>query len=123
GKSFLSSNQAAKALALFEQAMALRPPTAELRLYHLWAKLLTPTDNMEELLRSIESGLNKIAPEDRHNAYYYFVKGLYAKQLGDFDQASRHLKHACSLIANFKEAKRELNLIELQMKSNKKIDI
>lgn len=123
GKSLLSSNQAVKALAILEQAMKLRPPTSEMRLYHLWAKVLSPAENMEEHLRSIETGLNKIPPEDRHNAYYYFVKGLYAKQLGDFEQASRHLKHACSLVANFKEAKRELNLVELQMKSNKKIDI
>lgn len=123
GKSLLGSNQTAKALALFEKAMGLRPPTSEMRLYHLWAKVLTPAENMEEHLKLIETGLNKIPPEDRHNAYYYFVKGLYAKQLGDFDHASRHLKHAISLVSNFKEAKRELNLVELQIKNHKKFDI
>lgn len=121
GKSLLSSNHASKALALFDKALKLRPPTSEIRLYYLWAKILSPPQgDIKEYLLSIESDLNKIPPEDRHNATYYFVKGLYFKQIGDFDQASRALKHANSLVPNFKEAKRELNVVELHQKNNSK---
>ncbi len=124
GKSMLTSNQAFKALALFSQAIKLRPPTSEIRLYFLWAKILSPVEgNIKEHLLSIETDLNRIPPEDRHNATYYFVKGLYFKQIGDFEQSVRNLKHANSLVPNFKEARRELNVVELHLKKNRPVDL
>ncbi len=124
GRSFLKANQAAKALEYFETAMALRPPTSEMRLHLMWAKLLTiPSSDIETYLKNIEADLNRIPPEDRHNAIYYFVKGLYLRQIGDYDTAERTVKHALSITPNFIEAKRELHIITLQKKSNQKVDI
>jgi len=124
GCSFLKANQPARALPLFEKAMALRPPTSELKLHFLWAKLLLePTSNIEEYFKGLESDLNRIPPEDRHNSTYYFVKGLYLRQIGDLDSAEKTVKHALSLTPTFIEAQRELHMISLQKKSAKPVDI
>lgn len=124
GKSFLKSSQPLKALPLFEKAMVLRPPTSEIRLHLLWAKLQSvPQDDVEKYLQTIEADLNRIPPEDRHNSTYYFVKGIYSKIVGDLNAAEKHIKHALSITANFIEAQRELNILELQKKSTKNVDL
>lgn len=124
GRSLLKTNQAAKALAMFEKAMTLRPPTSEMRLHHIWTKLLTiPAQNVEVYLKELEADLNRIPPEDRHNSTYYFVKGLYLRQIGDLDSAEKTIKHALSLTPNFIEAQRELHIVTLQKKSSKPVDI
>ena len=124
GRSLLKTNQAVKALKLFEKAMSLRPPTSEMRLHYIWCKLLCiPTDSVESYLKELESDLNRIPPEDRHNAIYYFVKAIYQRQIGDFDSAERTVKHALSITPNFIEAQRELHIITLQKKSAKPVDI
>lgn len=124
GRSFLKANQAARALPLFEKAMTLRPPTSELKLHFLWSKLLlAPTSNIEAYFKGLEADLNRIPPEDRHNSTYYFVKGLYLRQIGDLDSAEKTVKHALSLTPSFIEAQRELHMITLQKKSSKPVDI
>ncbi len=124
GKSLLKSNQASKALLAFEKAMSLRPPTSEMQLHAMWAKIFCqPNENIEQFYKDFESDLNKIPPEDRHNSIYYFVKGLYLKCIGDLDGAEKTIKHALSLTPNFVEAKRELNIIAIQKKSSKPVDI
>lgn len=124
GKSLLQSNQPQKAISFLEKAMSLRPPTAEIRLHYLWGKILIPqTQNVESYLKEIEADLNKIPPEDRHNTTYYFVKGLYLKQIGDLEQAEKSMKQALSMQSNNVEAKRELNIISLQKKTSKPVDI
>ncbi len=123
GRSFLKANQAAKALQLFEKAMSLRPPTSDLKLHFLWSKLLVaPTSNIETYFKGLEADLNRIPPEDRHNSTYYFVKGLYLRQIGDLDSAEKTVKHALSLTPSFIEAQRELHIITLQKKSSKPVD-
>lgn len=124
GRALLKTNQAAKALVLFEKAMSLRPPTSDMRLHLIWAKLLTvPTHDVENYFKTLEADLNRIPPEDRHNSTYYFVKGLYLRQIGDLDSAEKTVKHALSLTPNFIEAQRELHIITLQKKSSKPVDI
>ena len=75
-----------------------------------------------DYLQDVQEELTKIPPEERHNAIYYFVKGLFNKQLGDQEQALHNIKHAVSMQPNFLIAKRELRLIELQEK-NKPVDL
>ncbi len=123
-KSYLKSNQSAKAIPLLEKAMQLRPATSEIRLHHMWAKILNiPANGIEIFLKDIESELNRIPPEDRHNTTYYFVKGLYMKQVGDYEQAEKNMKQALSMQSNNMEAKRELSMISLQKKSSKPVDL
>lgn len=104
--------------------MSLRPPTSDMRLHLIWAKLLTvPTSDVENYFKNLEADLNRIPPEDRHNSTYYFVKGLYLRQIGDLDSAEKTVKHALSLTPSFIEAQRELHIITLQKKSSKPVDI
>lgn len=123
GRSMLKANQPIKARQLFETGMKLRPPTSEMRLQYIWAKLLTiPTSDIEHYLKELEADLNRIPPEDRHNSTYYFVKGLYLRQIGDLDSAEKTIKHALSITPNFIEAQRELHIVSLQKKSSKPVD-
>lgn len=124
GKRLLRSGQSSKALDVFKQAIALRPPPSELILYFLWARLmlLHISRDQQKELTDIEFGLGKIPPEERHTAIYYFVKGLLQKFLGDPEQARRNIEHALSLTPNFVEAQRELNVLKAA-KTNKTVDI
>lgn len=113
GKHALKSGQITKAVEKFKEAISLRPPSSDLNLHFLWARLVqysSSSAGMEEL-RELEEGLNRIPPEDRHSALYYFVKGLLQKCQGDLNSAKRNLQHAVSLSPNLIEAQRELNLV------------
>ena len=59
-------------------------------------------------------GISAVPPEDRHNAVYFFVKGLVQKASGDFDGARRSLDQSVGIEQNFVDAKRELNVLSLQ---------
>lgn len=99
---------------LLEKAVDLFQPTPEILLHHLWAKIKTVSrDKAQEDLALIHQELNRIPPEDRHNATYYFVKGLFQKNIGENSQAKNNLQHAIGLEPNFLEAKRELNVIKI----------
>ncbi|MCB0393855.1 MAG: DnaJ domain-containing protein [Bdellovibrionales bacterium] len=124
GKVAMRAGQSSKALALFKEAIALRPPPVELSLHELWARMLclsTVEDRIQEL-RDIEAGLNRVPPEERHSAIYYFVKGVFQKNLGNVDIARRSLQHAISLNPTFIEAKRELNVLNVA-EDNKSVDL
>lgn len=106
--------QAAK--TILDKAMRICPPTSEILLHHLWALVatLSETEDKEKALLQINNELNKVPPEDRHDATYYFVKGIFQKQIGEVKMAINNLKHAISLRPNFIEAKRELNILKLK---------
>lgn len=114
GKSALKSGQIGKAIEKFKAAVALRPPTSDLNLHLLWAKLIQYSSSPAgpEELQSLQEDLNRIPPEDRHSAMYYFVKGLLQKCLGDLPSAKRNLQHAVSLAPGMVAAQRELNLVK-----------
>ncbi|MGE3973954.1 MAG: response regulator [Bdellovibrionales bacterium] len=119
GKSLLKVGQASKAYEKFKTASTLRPMNSELQLLLIWAQLAAlnmTAPKSEETLVQASMALNKILPEDRHNAFYYFVKALYQKHVGDYPSALDNLNHAVSLQPDFIEAKRELNLLQITMK-------
>jgi CheY-like chemotaxis protein/tetratricopeptide (TPR) repeat protein len=124
GKALLKSGQATKAQERFEEATRLKPPTSELLIHLAWAKMMSMINqaNNEEQLLYVESTLNKIPPEDRHNSTYYFVKGLFQHIMGDDPAAKKNILHALSLNPKFTEAERVLRFIDLK-KANEKVDI
>lgn len=124
GKAHLKAGQVLKAQEKFKVAMSLRPPSSELILHSLWARLmsLSQTKDQQKELMEIEAGLGRIPPEERHSAIYYFVKGLFQKYLGETELAKRNIQHALSLNQNFVEAQRELNLMKSAVQ-NKPVDI
>lgn len=113
-KEKLNKQKYGEARQLLDRAVDLFNPTPEILLHHLWAKLKTLTkESAQDDLNTINEELGKVPPEDRHNATYYFVKGLFQKYLGENQQAMNNLQHAVGLEPNFLEAKRELNVIKL----------
>jgi CheY-like chemotaxis protein len=123
-KVLLKSSQAKRAIPILEEAISLRPPPAELILHLLWAKMLNLSaySDQGKVFNEIENGLNKVPPEDRHTAIYYFVKGLFQRLIGENDMAKSNLKHALALSPNFIEARRELNILEIKG-DNKPVDL
>lgn len=116
GKTLLKSGQTSKAREKFEAAALLRPPTSEILIHLAWTRLQTMEAQgvSEEALFQVETTLNKIPPEDRHNYTYYFVKGLFQNMLGEEAAAKKNLQHALSLNPKFIEAERALRVLDLK---------
>jgi len=116
GKNLLKSGNSLKALERFKQAAAIRPPNSELNLHMIWANLASAgahNSKTADIVNKADADLSKIPPEDRHNALYYFVKGLSFKHRGDLIMAIESIGHAVSMRPEFFEAKRELNLLQI----------
>ncbi|MCC6276876.1 MAG: response regulator [Oligoflexia bacterium] len=123
GKALLKQGQATKALERFEEAARLRPPNSELLIYQAWAKMVAMAGKVnEESMMQVEGILNKIPPEDRHNATYYYVKGLFQYMLGDQAACRKNVTHALSLNPKFIEAERLIRTLDLK-RDNKPVDI
>lgn len=119
GKALLKAGQAAKAKFKFEAAVQLRPPNSELLIHLAWAKMMgAEVKGGETALLEVESALNKIPPEDRHNSTYYFVKGLFQKMLGEDSAAKKNMQHALALNPKFIEAERALRTFDSKKKVN-----
>ncbi|MFK8137748.1 MAG: response regulator [Bdellovibrionales bacterium] len=110
-----------KANEMLEEAFVLCPPSSDLRLHLLWSRLKTVGKEDEEKLGVIGNELNKIPPEERHNAMYYFIKGLFMARLGEVKNAKSNIAHAVSIAPEFVDAKRELKYLELA--ADGKVDI
>lgn len=106
----LSKGDVKKAKALLEEAVDLAPPTSETRLLLCWAKLKGPgSERDSKLINSIKEELGAIPPEDRHSAYYFFVRGLLMRASGDMESARRNFDHVIAQAPDFIDARRELN--------------
>lgn len=102
-----------KAKDLLEQAVKLAPPTAEHRLFMMWAQMKTAAAPSAVAVASkVRDDLLSIPPEDRHTPTYYFVRGLQLRLNGDIEGAKKNLSHAVSLDADFIDARREMLVID-----------
>ena len=105
-----------------QEAIKLAPPTAETRILLMWAKLRKPgIENDSVTLQAIREDLATIPPEDRHNAKFYFIKGLLARATKDNETARRNFDHAISVSPDFIDARREINALNLE--ADKPVDI
>lgn len=124
GKAFLVSGQATKALDRFKDAQKLKTPSSELLVNLAWALLnCSEMQNNETYKAEAEDILNKIPPEDRHNASYYFVKGYFQKNNGEIVAARKNVQHAIALKPKFIEAERLLRIIDSSQKNSKPKDL
>ena len=114
-KELLKKQKFKEANRMLDRAVELFTPSPEILLHQLWAKLknIDQAEDARETLNDIHKSLNKVPPEDRHNATYYFVKGLFQKYIGETSQAIHNMQHAVGLAPNFVEAKRELNVLKI----------
>ena len=119
GTKLLRSGHPSKALEKLEQARKLGVQVAELNLLTIWAKILMSQGSAKQgtILNEAQAQLNKIPPEDRHTALYFYVKGLYFKNSNEMDQAINAMKQALYLSPTFIEAQREIKMIQSMKKS------
>lgn len=121
----LTKGDIRRAKDMLEDAILNVPMTTDLRLLLMWAQIKSSgADKDQELVNKLKDQLSAIPPEDRHNAVYFFVKGLVLKASGDFDGARRSLEQSVGIEANFVDAKRELNVLSLQAgRMDKPVDL
>lgn len=123
-RQLLTKGDFRKARETMADAVALCPPTSEMRLLHMWARLKTATsDHNPKSVENIKEEIAAIPPEDRHNPIYYFVKGLQLRLANDEEGARRSLAHAVSMSPDFIDAKRELSLLNAQANADKPVDL
>jgi CheY-like chemotaxis protein/tetratricopeptide (TPR) repeat protein len=112
-KNCLPRAQYPQALHLLRKAYENDHALEKIRLYLIWAKLgtLDSSKNRKQSLKDIELDIMQIPPEDRYEALYSFVIGLYQKALGDMANAKKYFEKSLALDASLMAARRELSMI------------
>lgn len=119
GKQLLKSGQAKQALECFNNAMSKKFVRPALNLHRIWALIrLYETGDKTVKIRELDTALDEIPPEDRHDALYFFVKGLFFKSIGTQEQAKIYFDRAIAVEPDFIEARRELNVIKLKSENS-----
>lgn len=111
----LTKGDIRRAKEMLEAATNNVPMTTDLRLLLMWANIKSSgADKDSDLVQRLKDQLSAVPPEDRHNAVYFFVKGLVLKAASDYEGARRSLEQSIGIETNFVDAKRELNVLSLQ---------
>lgn len=112
-KNCLPRAQYPQALHLLRKAYENDPSLEKIRLYLIWAKLgtLDSSKNRKQSLKDIELDIMQIPPEDRYEALYSFVLGLYQKSLGDVVNAKKYFEKSLALDGSLMAARREISLL------------
>lgn len=121
-KNLLARSQYQQAAPIIREASELDSQIEQLRLYQLWSRvgLVDPkTGAGQNELKQIEIDLLQISPEDKIEAIYSFVSGLYHKHLGNIDLALSYFDKATIQDSQFNPAKRELSMLQPQKKGAK----
>ena len=123
GKALLSSGRISQALEAFEEVGKFNLAKSDLTMYRVWAMLkMMETKKGAADIKVVEQQLEQIPPEDRHDAIYHFVKGLFQKQIGRADIARGLFERAIAVDPQFIDARRELNVLRLKNETQK-VDI
>lgn len=94
------------------KAGELIPEISKLHLYAAWAKigLLTPGQK-GQAIREIELEMMQIPPDEKYEAIYTFVLGLFFKAKGELLHARKNFEKAIAMDPNMIMARRELNIV------------
>lgn len=109
----LEKSQFGQALVTLEKVMKLDPKFDKIHLYLVWARLghLDNSPNKAAGFKAIDNDLMQVDPEDKFDALYSFIMGLYAKSKGDFTAAKRSFDKAVAMDSTLIAARRELAVI------------
>lgn len=125
GKSLLTTGQASQAMAKFNEALELNKGNSDLVAYRVWTKikLLKQGPNYHNELQEIERDISELSQNSQQSPLIHFIKGLLQKEKGHAKLAQTQFENAISLDSQFLEARRELNVLKLQQKKDKSVDI
>lgn len=109
-KTALHKAQYAQAMSLLTKASGLDPSLEKMKLYTIWARIgqAEGQASMRALLKEVEIDLLQVPPEEKFDAIYSFVMGLYQKHKGDLSSAKKSFEKAYNLDGNFLVARREI---------------
>ncbi|WP_413581926.1 response regulator [Bdellovibrio sp. HCB288] len=111
-KKALQYTQYAKAMPMVAEVTKLNPSQAQIYLYGSWAKLgvAEKADGVRRaaLCKEVEMDMMQIPPDERYDALYPFVSGLFQKVRGDVVGARKQFEKAIAMDASFMSARREL---------------
>lgn len=118
GLSHLRKGKYKLALDIFARLATQRQHRADLSIYLAWSKLKVgaPDTKVEQFLKSIGDMINRVPPEDRHSAPYFYTKALFYLQIGELEKAKTNFKHALLLDPNFVEARRDLTVTRSRLR-------
>jgi CheY-like chemotaxis protein len=116
-------NQFQAALIKLKEAGKLNSNIFQFNIYLAWARLgiAMPKKN-KELLKEIEMDLMQVSPDERYDSLYPYVMGLYYKSKNDLLNSKKSFDKALAMDATFISARRELSVVEMLIKNNKKND-
>ncbi len=109
-KQALQRSQFAHASTLLLKASTSDPTLERMKLYQAWAKLgqIDSQGVKIKVLKDIEMELMQVPPEEKFDALYSFVMGLYHKHKGDSVTARKFLEKAFNLDSTMIVARREI---------------
>ncbi len=120
-KQALQLTQYTKALNLLNQVNQLNPQIQQLHIFTAWVRLgLVDVTKKAIQLKEIELEMMQIPPDERYDALFPFVLGLFSKVKGDLVGAKKSFQKSTAMDPTLIVARRELSLMEAQ---NKKQDI
>ena len=124
-KTYLARSQYQIALQKLEKAIIFDPTLDKAKLFLIWAKLggIESKPNKMTLLKAIDADLLQVPPEEKFDALYSFVMGLYYKAKGDISTARKSFQKAVDLDSTLTSAKRELTLVQTKASSNSPKDV
>ena len=119
GQNYLRKGKYQVALDIFAKIIEQKHHRADVHIFFAWAKMKVgaPSQKIDKFLNSVSEIINKVPPEDRHSANYFYVKGLFYTQIGDLEKAKTNLKHALMLDPTFVEARRDLAITRSRMRA------
>lgn len=103
GRILIEQSRFQDGLKVLEDLIAIKSAPPEARLYWLWARIKLGA-NPQEMHRQ----LSTIAPENRHSAAFFMVKGLFYRTVNNREKAERYFQNAISIEPTMDAAKREL---------------
>lgn len=117
-KKSLQLNQFAKALETLNEITKLSPQIHQIHIYNSWAKLGAPVDPARKMamLKEVELELLQVPPDERYDALFPFVIGLFNKAKGDVVGARKSLEKSVAMDSSFIPARRELSMLSAQTK-------
>lgn len=121
-KKALGLNQYGRALVLLQEVQKSAQTMEQLHLFLAWAKtgMIDPTKKAIQL-KEIEMDLVQVPAEERYDAHYPMVIGMFCRAKGDFVNAKKSLEKALALDSTLIAARRELSALETQAKKSQDI--
>lgn len=121
-KTALSKSMYSNAITQLGKALSLDPSLERVKLYMIWARLgqMETQGVKPRLLEELEMDLLQVPPEEKFEALYSFVMGLFSKFKNDLPAAKKYFEKAYNLDSNLLAARREIAAIIASQKNQKK---